>query len=312
MSAKEQIGRLQSLLERVQTRALEARAGGAAFAPVAPAPTPGFAATTPTPTPASVEVDHDSLPPDTAHGGGQEAYFDDGDADVEVSSETVEVDIDIDEPMPMESGAQPIAQQTMPPEDLEEEVDERPIETDPSIPAPAHEGVAHEEVAHAAPPANEIEEPTPSSSRRPIAGEEITAYGDESAPRHTPPPESGKQIAAPSVHPAAARAPSEPSINPSVPPPSLEGHTLVGGWREPGLGPSAPGAAGVRVPAPPPAAGAPPPVAASASQASGTRLTADVTRPELSATANVARIEGTAPVATPTTLGELLDLTLAL
>ncbi len=290
MSAKEQIGRLQGLLERVQVRAQQARVSGAAFAPE----------------PASAEVEHDSFLPATAHGGGEEAYLpSDDDADVEVSSETVEVDIDIDEPTPMESGAQPVAQQTMPPGDLEEEVDERPIETDPSMRPPAYE-----EVAQAAPPpANEIEEPAPSSSRRPIAGEEpAEAYGEESAPRHTPPPESGKQVAAPSVHPVAARASAEPSMNLSAPPPSLEGHTLVGGWREPGLGPVVPGSTGVRVPAP--AAGAPP--AAAAPQASGPRLTADVTRPDLAATANVARIEGAAPVATPTTMGELLDLTLAL
>ncbi len=304
MSAKEQIGRLQGLLERVQTRAQEARANGAAFAPVEPAQ--AFATPTPEPVSANVEVEHHSFPPDTAHGGGRDSYLSsDDDAYVEVSSETVEVDIDIDEPMPMESGAQPVAQQTMPPEDLEEEVNERPLETDPSMRPPMHEQVAQA----APPPANEIEEPAPSSSRRPIAGEEpAETFGEESAPRHTPPPESGKQVAAPSVHPVAARAAAEPAINPSAPPPSLEGHTLIGGWREPGLGPVVPGATVVRVPAA--ASGAPP--AAAAPQASGTRLTADVTRPDLAASANVARIEGAAPVATPTTLGELLDLTLAL
>ena len=308
MSAKEQIGRLQSLLERVQMRAQEARAMGAAFAPVAPA-APAYA--TPTPEPASAEVDHDSFPPDTAHGGAQpapEAYADsEDDSYVEVSSETVEVDIDIDEPMAMESGAQPIAQPTMPPEALEEEADEEAIATAPPMAAAS----VHEEVTHIA-AANEIEEPAPSSSRRPIAGEEPTGtYSEESAPRHTPPPESGKQVAAPSVHPAAARSGSEASINPSAPPPSLEGHTLIGGWREPGLGaPQITPAAGtppaVRVP-PPPA-----PHAAAAPQASGTRLTADVTRPNLAASANVAHFEGAAPVAKPTTLGEMLDLTLAL
>ncbi|HSO39993.1 MAG TPA: hypothetical protein VLT33_46015 [Labilithrix sp.] len=301
MSAKEQIGRLQGLLERVQMRAQEARASGAAFAPVAPA----YA----TPEPASVEIEHESFPPDTAAGDELTAYGGaDDDAELEVSSETVEVDIDIDEPMPMESGAQPVAQQTMPPEDLEEEVEERPMATDPSMRAPAHE-----EVVHAAAPANEIEEPAPSSSRRPIAGEEpAESYSEESAPRHTPPPESGKQVAAPSVHPVAARSGSEPSINPSAPPPSLEGHTLVGGWREPGLGvpqilPAAGAVVGVRVPPSPTQ-----PAAAAPAQASGTRLTADVTRPELAASANVAQFEGAAPVARPTTLGEMLDLTLSL
>ena len=302
MNAKEQMGRLQGLLERVQMRAQQARGSGAAFEPVpavarayAPAPPPAFAA----PDPASVASDHDSFPPDTAHGDGRDYVPSDDDAELEVSLETVEVDIDIDEPMPLESGAQPVAQQTMPPEDLEEEeLDERRLETEPSMPAAAHEDVAHA----APPPANEIEEPAPSSSRRPIAGEEPTeTYSDESAPRHTPPPESGKQVAAPSVHPSIR----EPSIHPSLPPASLEGHTLIGGWREPGLGP----ATGVRVPAPAPS---PPPPAALAPQPSATRLIADVTEPDLAATANVARFEGAAQVATPTTLGELLDLTLAL
>jgi len=300
VNSKEQLGRLQGLLERVQMRAQQARGSGAAFDPVpavarayAPAPPPAFAA----PDPASVESDHESFPPDTAHGGGGYVPSDD-DAELEVSVETVEVDIDIDEPMPLESGAQPVAQQTMPPEDLEEELDERRLETEPSIPAAARENVAHA----APPPANEIEEPAPSSSRRPIASEEPTeTYGDESAPRHTPPPESGKQVAGPSVHPTAR----EPSTHPSLAPASLEGHTLIGGWREPGLGP----ATGVRVPAPAPSA---PPPAALAPQASATRLVADVTEPDLAATANVARFEGASPVATPTTLGELLDLTLAL
>jgi hypothetical protein len=233
------------------------------------------------------------------------------DAEVEVSSEVVEVDIDIDEPVAMESGAQPVAQQTMPPDELEEVTDEEPLATQPSVRPPAES----EEIARAAPEAplaNEIEEPTPSSSRRPIAGEapEAEAYEEESAPRHTPPPESGKQVAAPSVHPPARKS-SVP------PPPSLEGHTLIGGWREPGLAQGSPGAsphappAGVRVPAP--AAVEPPqPAAPVPPQPSGTRLSPDVTRPVLPASAKVATIEGAGPTPKPTTAGELLDLTLAL
>lgn len=296
MSAKEQIGRLQDLLERVQMRAQQARGGF----------------TTPTPAPASVEVEHESLPPAMAYAATTEleavqAYVpsDSEDAEVEISSETVDIDIDIDEPMAMESGAQPVGQQTMPPEELEE-VEEAPTTTQGSdrISAPA------EELAQAAatpvPPANEIEEPAPSSSRRPIAGEEaVEAYGEESAPRHTPPPESGKQVAAPSVH---------PSIKPSAPPPSLEGHTLVGGWREPGLGAPQIGAPQIVPVGLPPLRIPTPPMhqPAVAAQVSGTRLSPDVTRPELAASANVARFEGPAPVAKPTTMGELLDMTLSL
>jgi hypothetical protein len=290
--SREQIERLHHLLHRVQVRAQEPRTNGAAHVKVAEAATPA---------PASVEIEHGSLPP-MVHAAATERHIDayissEDDADVEVSSETVEVDIDIDEPMPMESRAQPIAQLTTPPEELEEEVEEPPMALQPSGPP------QRDDVITQMAPANEIEEPAPSSSRRPIAAETAETYGEESAPRHTPPPESGKQVAAPSVHPVAARG-----AEPSAPPPSLEGHTLIGGWREPGLGNApqiAQGSIGVRVPAPAEA-----PVAAA--QPSGTRLSPDVTRPELAANPNVARIEGPAPVAKPATMGELLDMTLSL
>jgi hypothetical protein len=46
---------------------------------------------------------------------------------------------------------------------------------------------------------------------------------------------------------------------------------------------------------------------------SGTRLSPDVTRPELAAGgAGIATFDGPAPVAKPVTLGDLLDLTLGL
>jgi hypothetical protein len=298
VSADLRIGRLQLLLERVQERAAGPRGDGAAYAA---APAHDEAAISEAPeTPALVRASvnpaaYPSEPP------AAESY--DADADVEVSSEVVEVDIDIDEAMAMESGAQPVAQQTMPPEDLLEEVDEAPLTTQPPGSAPMHD---HDEELTQTAPANEIEEPTPSSSRRPIAGEEAAAgaYEEESAPRHTPPPESGRQVAAaPSNHP--------PSRKPSAPPPSLEGHTLIGGWREPGLGPQPTppvGTPGVRVSAP----GRGPAPAVAAPQASGTRLTPDVTEPRLAASANVASFVGAPPAPKPTTLGELLDMTLSL
>ena len=341
--SKEKLSRLQELLERVQMRAAAARAHGTddvvhaaaspapspvSAAPVAPTYEEAPAAQTSPPPAAYNERDEEmsaapayasahpavepSMPPPAA-----EDYDVNTDSDVEVSSEVVEVDIDIDEPMPLESGAQPVAQQTMPPEDLEEEVDEEPMATQPSV-RPSPDEAREEEVAHAAPPANEIEEPTPSSSRRPIAAEEASAeaYEPESSPRHTPPPESGKQVAAaPSNHP--------PSRKPSAPPPSLEGHTLIGGWREPGLGtpqisPTAAGSStGVRVPGPGPGGTEPPATivqgaGAIPAQASGTRLTADVTRPELAAGGAVASFTGAPAIEKPKTLGELLDLTLGL
>ncbi|MBX3189277.1 MAG: hypothetical protein KF819_19795 [Labilithrix sp.] len=286
MSANERIGKLEALLARVQSRAGAPRAptNGAAYAAPPPAEatveeTEEVHARAPETQPPITQVEPPGL-----------------DAEVEVSTEVVEVDIDVDEPIAMESGAQPVGQQTLPPDELEEVGEEAPPTAQPS------------DIAAASALANEIEEPTPSSSRRPIAAEaEAETYEEESAPRHTPPPESGKQVAAPSVHPA----PRKSSIPP--PPPSLEGHTLIGGWREPGLAQGAPGASphgphqGVRVPGPPPERPAPAPP-----QASGPRLSPDVTRPNLPTAAKVATIEGAAPPPKPATAGELLDLTLSL
>ena len=137
--------------------------------------------------------------------------------------------------------------------------------------------------------------------------------------------------------------PSEPPPV-SEPPPSLEGHTLIGGWREPGLGPQGPGIPlGVRVPAPvgfpSPVSAAPqtigtgpsqPSVGASPGASAGevvgpkparsaaaapppvVATAPAVTRAELPAAGQVARFEGAAPTFAPTTFGELLDATLGL
>lgn len=319
MIENEHIGRLQLLLERVQSRASAPRVAGARDAsltrttehanvvavadaapvaelepldfdeaPVSEAPV--------TPAQTSAAVNPAAFPSDLPP-----AMTADDESDVEVSSEVVELDIDVDdaeraevaaadaEGSPMESGAQVVAQPSQPPDELEE-VEEVEEPLSPS----------HDLLANAAAPANEPEEPSPSSSRRPIAAEEPVgaAYEAESEPRHTPPPESGKQVATPSV----------------PPPPSLEGHNLIGGWREPGL--AAPlmnppaHAVAPRVPTLAPAAPSP----FVEPQASGTRLTADITEPKLAASssASVAAFHGVAPVAKPQTLGELLDLTLSL
>lgn len=311
MSAKAKIAQLESLLYRVQTRAAEPRA--AAHAPVmAAAPAvaePEIEQEERTQLDAVQTADVRTSPPPAEP---MVESYEDQDAEVEVSAEVVEVDIDVDEPIAAESGAQPVAYATEPPAELEEVIDDEvPVNTRPSG--------ASEELA-ASPAANELDEPTPSSSRRPIADEALPgaeAYEAESSPRHTPPPESGKQVAvSPSAHP--------PRKSTVPPPPSLEGHTLIGGWREPGLANPPPGGGtpgvGVRVPAPPhaappapvvpPAAGSSPQVAPP--QPSGTRLSPDVTRPDLPQVAKVATIEGASPVAKPVTMGDLLDLTLGL
>jgi hypothetical protein len=355
VSACDKINRLQSLLERVQARSGEPRhaaahapaaqhtnGNGAAHAAhaehaepemqasAAPSVPPG-ARTSPPPH-GDDAIEHaralmSEPPPTPAYAqsspppSSQQSYDVDTDSEVEVSTETVEVDIDIDEPMPLESGAQPVAQQTMPPEDLLDDAEEeQPMATQPSVRPPMHEPqeeLQEIEAAPPPPPANEIEEPAPSSSRRPIAAEEAAAgaYEEESSPRHTPPPESGKQVAA---------APSNPpQRKTSIPPPSLEGHTLIGGWREPGLGVPQPGVGagaptGVRVPAPGGSVpGTEPPAtviqgAGAVAQASGTRLSPDVTRAELGSDANVASFSGAPAVEKPKTLGDLLDMTLGL
>ncbi len=253
------------------------------------------------------------------------------DMEVEVSAEVVELDIDIDEPgmMPAESGAQPVA------DHVADHVTNGAAEHEPDlddvaalVSAPP---VAPEAEAEPDPepepvvPANEVVEPAPSSSPRPIATEQPDAYEEESAPRHTPPPESGKQVAAPSVKPEPASRKSSMPPAESMSPPSLEGHTLIGGWREPGMAlPRDPSEVSrgpaVRVPPPPPP---PPPADVFGSQARPTASVPPrageasgfgpvVAKPELPESAQVATIEGAAPPLAPATFGELLDATLSI
>lgn len=218
-----------------------------------------------------------------------EARTDDSDVDVEVSAEVVE--IDIDEPahadhgfVPAESGAQPVAEHAPEHEPLPEDLSEELVATATSLPpGPA-------ELSEPPPPppaANEVVEPEPSSSPRPIATEIPDAYSASGeVPRHTPPPESGKQVAAPSVRPEPAlRKSSIPPARVSAAPPPLSG-----GWREPG-----------RVP---------PVVAAPVAQS--VRLAPESTRGAIPIDANVVAIEGNAAAFKPATFGDLLDATLSL
>ena len=343
MSPTEKIAKLESLLARVKERAEAPRATGAvAFQPppahvaesahAVPEPAPAVhqSPTAPPPSVEAVAAAHMSSvppPPETATGWTEpppetsaEPVLETGEADidadmeVEVSAEVVEVDIDIDEPglLPAESGTQPVAEHAtngFHPAEVELYAAANELMAEPSVPPPPPEP----------PAANEVLEPAPSSSPRPIASEKPEAYEEESAPRHTPPPESGKQVAAPSVKPEAVRITTTPS---SSPPPSLEGHTLIGGWREPGMalprepGADLPRAPAVRVPPPPPPPprevfGSAPP-APPAPLAPPQRLVAEVTQPQLRADAPVATIEGAAPRFTPASFGDLLDATLSL
>lgn len=284
MNASEKVAKLEALLARVKARAAEARpatnGGGAALAPApapTPAPTPAPAPAAPVarpvsmPPPSQPQARFSSIPPASRH----DVTSYDADVDVEIGTEEVDVDIDVDEQgMPLESGAQMVGEE--PP------------------------------IVQAA--ANELVEPAPSSSPRPIASEQPETFEEESAPRHTPPPESGKQVAAPSVTPQPRKS--------SIPPQSLEGHTLIGGWREPGIPPGGAGGPGVRVPGPVNIPAEPVTATRTASvppRASDRPLAADVTRAELPGEgAKVASFEGAVPTFQPSTFGELLDATLDL
>ena len=343
MSAKERIAKLEGLLSRIKQRAEAPRpvsrvlpaanvAAAGSFAPpdLASVPPPSLQVSTVTAPPGTFAGE----PPMTAPPPSMETAppavsgwsepppvtelnaldQEDQDAldqmnDVEVSSEVVEVEIDIDEPgMPAESGAHAVSARGAPAE-LEE-------------PAPAVEleelEEEHIDASSAPPPANEIEEPAPTSSPRVITSE---TYEGDSAPRHTPPPESGKQVTAPSGRP------EPPARKPTAPPPS-EGHTLIGGWREAGMGlPGSPGARArgeegalprpaVRVPPPPPPESSspvtPPPVQVQLASARPARLEASVTRADLPGSADVAAFEGGAATFAVSSFGELLDASLAI
>src|SRR6185436_20024168 len=95
------------------------------------------------------------------------------------------------------------------------------------------------------------------------------------APRHTPPPESGKQVAAaPSVHPSTHPASAHPaSVHPASAHPASAHPSAIA----PGMGPRAPGPPQQQAGDAQAFAAAAPPVA----QASGTRLSPDDTKPEL-------------------------------
>jgi hypothetical protein len=346
MTQKEKLGRLEELLARVQRRATEQRpmpvshvspkatTGAMASVPTngplptahatrpslpqASPPANAFPSSPPEATPPSeppIEAGPSTIPPLTTVDAGADSV------DVEVSTEMVDIDVDVDMDiddmgMPLESGAQPVADHAAFGDD--QGMGDTTM-ADAHLPVLGPENEVHSEQQHGAQTlANEIEEPAPSSSPRRVGSETPEAFEEESAPRHTPPPESGKQVA------AAPSAP--PARKTSAPPPSLEGHTLIGGWREPGLGGpiiGAPGGQGVRVPAPPqapppaPAAAAPPEPVTGTRPAAPSRhdrpLSPEVTRAELgSVGAKVASFQGTAPAFKPSTFGDLLDASLGL
>ncbi len=300
MNAKQRIGRLEELLNRVKTRAAAPRPGSAmevpsAMAAAAPAyAPPPFAQ----PPPAPVVLERHAHATSFAE---EEPRTTDYEMEVEVSTETVDIDIDVEEAiageevMAMESGAQLVAAGGY----RGDEGDALATEPPEAAADMEDRTLAGANVLGAA---NELEEPAPSSSPRPIEAEAALAAEEESAPRHTPPPESGKQVAAPSASPP--RASSAPPGPLSEPPSSIGGHTIIGvapgAYRAPAVPSAEP-----RPPAAPPAKAAPP-------QAPPARVVAEVTRPNLPAVAKVAAFEGAAPVFKPASFGDLLDATLGL
>ncbi len=231
----------------------------------------------PEPEPSSIEVSASELTDVEA-----------SDVELEVSSEVVEVDVDVEVEVEVSEPEIPVARK-----DFESGAQrvvasasfeaEEPATSDI---AAAHESFVEPEPLEPLAPANEIGDEPPLSSRRPVAASEPPAEAYPSAPRHTPPPESGKQVAVSSM--PVGRVPS-------VPAPSGE-EAFVSGWREPGLASQ-----------PPREAAAP-----LSTRAEARTESAEVIEPVLPADARVARVEGTAAAFAPRSFGELLDATLAL
>jgi hypothetical protein len=242
------------------------------------------------------------------------------DDDVEVSSGTVEIDVDMDEPL-LEASDEvtvsegPSTQPHVPPEAPEEVFAAETFEEAETGVLPSVAPVENKDSDVPPTLANEVPSMPPSSSRRPIASEELaaSAYDGIHAPLLTPPPESGKQVASASVHLAhpASDAPTDAwevsdEVVTSVPgtprgTPALE---LVGGWHEPGLDGASPSPE-VRVTPMPERPVAP-------AEVSGTRLSPDVTRVDFDEHGDIALFEQAFAIPKPSTMGELLDLTLSL
>jgi len=267
MTTQETISRLEALLSRIRTRASEAR------------PVAHMAA----PEPEPVHVPFPTAPPPAEAAA--------------VLASTREPSLDV---VPeLESRARLVAEREPEPEVLE--LDERHVVTD-SADAEAEVSVVVEEIIVGE---EEVLEAPPPSSRRPIA-EPLDAAPPEAAPTHTPPPESGKQVAALSFdddftgvrdaaqRPAPPPDPNAPEIHlASQHPPAIAAKHEMEAELE--IAPQAKPAS-VRLPSErPPAA---------------REMEPEVIRPVI-AQAAVADLQGELTFA-PKTFGELLDASLAL
>jgi hypothetical protein len=197
------------------------------------------------------------------------------DRDSQGTLEVTEADLIPDSEAPdAPESAMPLVRKSRGPSSGHERVSEGRISLDDAVPISSRSliedvGTLAEEAATEEVASSELVDEAPTSSRRPIAIPEE----EYSAPRHTPPPESGKQVAAPSLSGGETTG-----VRKSAGPPALPASAI---------------------PAAQPAAPAP--------------LEPDVLRSTLPEAAKVASIEGTPAVTPrPKTFGELLDLALDL
>jgi len=283
MTTQETISRLEALLSRIRTRASEARPVVVAHA-AAPEAAPEAAAE-------QVHVPIPTAPPPA------EA------AAVLESTRGPSPDV----APALESRARLVAEREAEPEPEVLELDERHVVAD-SADAEVEVSIVAEEIVVGE---EEVREAPPPSSRRPIAEPLDAAPPEEAAPTHTPPPESGKQVAALSfdddftgVRDAAQRP--APPVDPDAPeihlasqhPPAIAAkHEMEAELDAPhSAKPASKPPASVRLPSErPPAA---------------VDMEPEVIRPVL-AQAAVADLHGALTFA-PKSFGELLDASLAL
>jgi hypothetical protein len=315
-TSKQRVAKLEKLLERVLARAAEPRPVQVIAATPAPSHTAdgGAAhAVEPSPPPKPVEIAKPApppLPPPPAP-----------------EPEPLEVDL---ESLPEPVIELPRKEVAPPMEALQAQDDRQSIERLKTSPPAAGPSEAEPTLTDDAPhlevsgevEAVEVsveevevpmEEPAPSSSRRPLTSPpmekplEELAFGEEQPPAiHTPPPESGKLPAAPELvefdtdttgvrdAQKAAPPPLPPPLPPPVPPP-LPARALVEPMPAPKREPI--------VAAPPPL---PPPPQAPP------KLEPVLTRATLEASAPVADVVGKVAAFEPATFGDLLDATLSL
>lgn len=297
-----QIQKLEALLARIKTNASAPRAHAQAEPAAAHAGSPS----------AEVEL----LPEPTTQVSAQTAP---------PAQPPVEREIEV----PLESRARLVAapQVEVEEEEMEAEVlelDDRHIVSEPPADSQdatkelnvAAAAAAARAVATAPPPAVEIEEPPPPSSRRPIAEPAETPQEAEiQVATHTPPPESGKQVAAEALSfddDLTGVREAKPAPEPSIQLQSLRSPKAAEPAEPDEMEVQLPGGEETRPP-PGPLPEMRAPRIESVPQPEPTHVSADVTRPTRPvAPVQVAEMLGTVKPGSPKTFGELLDATLAL